>query len=428
MATTNVFPTTRGRVRVLCALATALALAAPILPPAAIAADCGNTSEGFKALTDLGGGTYQGEQGGLYPGGANKRPSAHTAEGISLAKGQVVPRKANGAVDAKNGKLVFLSVGMSNTEAEFKEFIKRANADSSKSKRVVVVNGAQKGKEAGEVAKAERGYWDEVDARLAAAGVTPAQVGAIWMKETDGSPSLPFKEYIAKLENDFATIVQIAKDRYPNMWVTYVSTRVYGGYAVTDVSPEPWAYQDGFAAKGLIERQLSGQLPIGSNAAPWLSWGPYMWADGTKGRADGLKWFCGDFQEDGVHPSRSGTEKVANLLLNFLHTDATAKIWYTGGSQSPGSGSPGPVTSPGSSATATPGATPGETPGSGSPTATGSPSQPPLGAPPLPDDEFPWAALLLLAAPIVTVVSYRLLRGLPLIPRRRARPPAGPAA
>jgi hypothetical protein len=39
--------------------------------------------------------------------------------------------------------------------------------------------------------------------------------------------------------------------------------------------------------------------------------------------------------------------------------------------------------------------------------------------------------LFLLAAPIVTVVTYRLLRGLPLIPRRGTRPPAsgsGPAA
>ncbi len=425
MATTYLIQTARDRIRVLCALATALALAVPVLQPAAHAADCGNTSEGFKALTDLGSGAYQGEQGGLYPGGTNKRPSAHTAKGISLAKGQVVPRKASGAVDTKNGKLVFLSVGMSNTEAEFKEFVKKANADSSKSKRVVVVNGAQKGKEAGEVAKAERGYWDEVDARLAAAGVTPAQVGAIWMKETDGSPSLPFDEYIAKLENDFAAIVQIAKDRYPNMWVFYVSTRVYGGYAVTDVSPEPWAYQDGFAAKGLIERQLTGQLPVGPNAAPWLSWGPYMWADGTKGRADGLKWFCGDFQEDGVHPSRSGTEKVADLLLDFLHADSTAKIWYTGSSQTPGSGSPGPVSSPGGSPSATPSETPTE---SGSPAPTDSPSQPPLGAPPLPDDGFPAAVLLLLAAPVVAALTYRLLRRLPLIPRRRARPPAGPAA
>jgi len=105
---------------------------------------------------------------------------------------------------------------------------------------VIPVNGAVAGQEAGEQAVEGRKYWKIVDERLAAAGVTAEQVGAIWMKEADGAPELPFDEHVDKLEENLASIVKIAKSRFPNLWVVYVSSRSYGGYASTDVSPEPW--------------------------------------------------------------------------------------------------------------------------------------------------------------------------------------------
>jgi hypothetical protein len=321
-------------------IATALAFLAPVVTPAR-AGDCSKTSVGFQALTDLGAGSYKGKQGGLYPGGSNARPLAHTNQGLALAKGQVVPRRADGRIDAKGGKLVFLSVGMSNAEQEFRSFVPMANADPRKSPRVVVVNGAQAGQEASEVARATRKYWQEVENRLAAAGVTDNQVGAVWLKEADGKPSLPFPQDAEKLESDLEAIVKIIKEKFPNAWLVYVSTRSYGGYATTDVNPEPWAYQTGFAFKWLVERQLTGALPVGTQSAPWLSWGPYFWADGTRGSKNGLKWFCSDFLPDGTHPSRSGVQKVDDMLLSFVHTDATARIWYSGLSQTPGTSSPG---------------------------------------------------------------------------------------
>jgi hypothetical protein len=63
--------------------------------------------------------------------------------------------------------------------------------------------------------------------------------------------------------------------------------------------------------------------------APWLSWGPYLWADGLLPRGgDGLTWACADFANDGTHPSPSGRSKVANLLLEFFRHDATTVPWY----------------------------------------------------------------------------------------------------
>ena len=398
----------RGSAIARCALLVVAVLSIPALP--AHAGDCDNTSEGFKPLTDLGAGTYRGHQGGLYPGGTNKRPAGHTTMGVGLARSYVVPRDAAGKPDA-GGKLAFLSVGMSNAEREFDQFVTVADDDPIKSRRVVVVNGAQAGMEAGEVAAPRGRYWSVVDERLGAAGVTPQQVGAIWLKETDGSPNLPFEAHIEKLENDLATIVQAAKERFPNLWIVYVSTRTYGGYALTKVSPEPWAYQDGFAAKGLIERQLSGTLSVGSDSAPWLSWGPYMWADGTVRRSDGLRWLCSDFVRDGVHPSRTGTAKVSGLLLKFLHSDGTAKLWYTGKGQTPTAGlpsallsTPSPSGSPASSPTATP--TDTATPGGSQAAAPKGSSGP------------GWTPFLLGLAPLGALVAYRFLR--------RSRSPNGP--
>ena len=85
-----------------------------------------------------------------------------------------------------------------------------------------------------------------------------------------------------------------------------------------------------FAARRLIERQIAGESGLASPSMPVLVWGPYLWADGTRGRAGGdLIWLREDFSADGVHPSTSGREKVAHLLLSFFKGDALARPWFT---------------------------------------------------------------------------------------------------
>jgi len=62
-----------------------------------------------------------------------------------------------------------------------------------------------------------------------------------------------------------------------------------------------------------------------------LLWGPYLWADGLNPRkSDGLVWKREDFARDGTHPSQSGREKVAQMLLDFLKTSPFAKPWFVG--------------------------------------------------------------------------------------------------
>ncbi len=126
------------------------------------------------------------------------------------------------------------------------------------------------------------------------------------------------------------------KEKFPNVQLAYLSSRIYGGYAVTALNPEPYAYESGFSVRWLIQEQIGGAPELnyepakGAVKAPLLLWGPYLWADGASPRkSDGLRWVREDFEADGTHPSVSGRAKVAELLLRFFKTDMTARVWFT---------------------------------------------------------------------------------------------------
>ena len=63
--------------------------------------------------------------------------------------------------------------------------------------------------------------------------------------------------------------------------------------------------------------------------APWLAWGPDLWADGLNLRADGLDWRCSDFASDGTHPSEAGQAKVAARLFEFMISSPYARPWFS---------------------------------------------------------------------------------------------------
>lgn len=314
-----------------------LCLAAPSRPSAK---DCSRTSTGLVPIVDLGTGTHGGFEGGLYSGGSNARPPAHDAAGVAIASA-IVPLDAAGAPDPVSGRIVLLSIGMSNTTQEFSTFVPLANAEPAKNPRVLLVDGAQGGQDAPTIANPSAAFWTNVDARLAAAGATGAQVQVAWIKEAVAGPSLPFPGHADELRGYLETICGILHDRFPNLRLAFLSSRTYAGYADTALNPEPFAYESGFSVKWLIEDQIAGEPSLNYDAgagaveSPWLSWGPYLWTDGLAGRSDGLVWTCDDTQDDGTHPSIAGREKVASLLLDFFLTDAAAAPWFRAGGAPP---------------------------------------------------------------------------------------------
>jgi hypothetical protein len=292
-------------------------------------------STGVIALADLGKGTYQGEQGGLYPGGENTPPQAHLKAGLKLAR-SIVPRDGEGR-ESNDGKIVLISIGMSNTTMKFQTFQRLAAGDSGLNKRLVLVDGAQGGQVAWVTSKPTTPFWDVVDERLKAAGVTRKQVQAAWVLQANPGPNRPFPAEVKELQQNLADTLHVMQDRFPNLKIAYLSSRTYAGYATSPLNPEPHAYESGFAVKWLIADQLARKAELnydpakGQVRAPWLAWGPYVWADGTTANQDGLSYVRSDYSEqDGTHPSASGREKVAARLLQFLKTDPTAQPWFTG--------------------------------------------------------------------------------------------------
>jgi len=293
----------------------------------------------LKPLPELGTDKYHGFQGGLYPEGKNQRPSAHEAAGLARAK-QIVPLDDEGKPSQK-GMIVMISVGMSNTTNVFSTFKKMADADRDKSLKVMIVDCAQGGMSAGRIVDPNDGgsgqkYWAETDRRIRAHYCSTAQVQVAWIKQADPGPDQGFPEYAKTLQTRLARIVQVLHSRYPNIKIVYLSSRTYSGYARTKLNPEPYAYESGFSVKWLIEDQIKGETELNYDAkrgkvkAPWLSWGSYLWANGTTKNADGLYYEESDFAKDGTHPSEAGRKKVAEQLLRFFKTDSTARPWFVG--------------------------------------------------------------------------------------------------
>jgi hypothetical protein len=304
-------------------------------------------------LNDLGSGMYLGQfEGGLYENGANLVPSDHAAAGLAHAA-LIRPLDRDGN-PSPSGKMVMISVGMSNTTQEFCSannpgpctswsFVGQANADPAVNhSTLLLINGARGGQAADTWASPTDMNYDYVRTNdLGPAGLSEAQVQVAWLKVANPGPttSLPSQSSDAdRLVTQMGNIVRAMKVHYPNLRIVYISSRIYAGYATTTLNPEPYAYESGFAVKWVIQAQVeqmrSGRVDsragdLNSNSiAPWIAWGPYLWADGMNPRSDGLTWARGDLVSDGTHPSQSGQQKVGAMLLAFLKQEPTAKSWF----------------------------------------------------------------------------------------------------
>ena len=298
-------------------------------------------------LNDLGTGKYKGFQGGLYEKGSNAVPSGHHSDGLALAA-EVKPVR---------GKFVLLAIGMSNAAMEFATFAQMARDDDRVNHRSMeVVNGAQGAITACGWASAKESpqqhgcnmprylpnQYDRIrDELLKPAGLAEDQVEVIWMKNADPRPSvaLPAKDAEAyQYERYIGETARAVRSRYPNLKLMFLTSRIYAGYAAVPLNPEPYAYEYGFSVQWAIQAQIS-QMQTGTidpladnldykkNMAPWIAWGPYLWADGTVPRSDGLTWDRSEFMPDGTHPNAKGREKVARLLIDFFLNSPYA-TWF----------------------------------------------------------------------------------------------------
>ena len=319
--------------------------------------ECSRSSVGFTPLSDLGRGTYKGVQGGLYPHGQNVPPTSYLDAGRAAAR-QVRPLAPNGTPNP-SGRVVLLSIGMSNASRAFTGFIHLAAHDHTLTpglisrpapgsggqgllrrihaseaslaldqQHAVLVNGAFPTFDAESMIRNSATYHRIVDTDLADAGVTSKQVQAVWLYEAIANEHEPFPTDAKHLERDLDALIAMLTRDFPNLRLVYLSSREYGGYAVHSINPEPYAYESGFAVKWTVAARMADP-----GTRPWVAWGPYTWADGTRARADGLTWSCADFAPDGTHPSLQGVEKLGRMLLDFFTTDPTTRTWFNAASR-----------------------------------------------------------------------------------------------
>jgi hypothetical protein len=329
-----------------CGGSNTLTVNTPPAPPVA-------TSSARIPISDMSTATYLGFRGGLYPNG-NAMPAEHYNAGIQRANA-IQPLDGNGQPNP-NGKMVLMSLGMSNTTQEWCTdgssltcnswtFSGQALADPAVNHRtLMIVNGAAGGQTTATWDSPSDSNYDRVrDQRLAPLGLTEKQVQIAWVKQANAQPtsSLPASDADAyQLEQGLGDVIRSMKVRYPNLKMVFLSSRIYGGYATTGLNPEPYAYEGGFSVKWLIEAQIrqnlagtvdakAGDLNYSNSTAPWLAWSAYLWADGMNPRSDGLTWATTDLRDDDhTHPSPAGQQKVGTLLLQFFKTSPHTQCWF----------------------------------------------------------------------------------------------------
>ncbi|HVF39037.1 MAG TPA: hypothetical protein VM939_03985 [Gemmatimonadaceae bacterium] len=344
----------RGRptALVLAALAGFVSCAPPPPPPPPPVPVGPPTDTVRVPLTDLGPRTYFGSKGGLYPNGLNQPPAEHDSAG-RLRRNAIRPLDVNGD-EHPFGKYVLLSIGMGNATQEWCSqgsgppctswsLMGRAAADPAVNHlSLVIVNGALEGNDVVAWASPTSENYERIrTVRLAPLGLSENQVQAVWLKlgSTRRASSLPTDTADAYLfMSVLGQTIRTLKVRYPHLQLVFISSRSYRGYAA-DSAAEPFAYEEGFSVKWVIDSQMNemrgapanprvGSLDFVRKTAPWIGWGPYLWADGAATRSDGVQWERADFEEDGVHPSQSGENKVAAILLAFFKNSHHTRCWF----------------------------------------------------------------------------------------------------
>lgn len=306
-------------------------------------------------------------QGGLYENGTNVVPTDHAAVGFQLAA-QVTPI---------NGSIGMISIGMSNAALEFGYFIGNDITGNGAVNPLLKVVNTASGEGPGPcdftVANGPSNTtckdtfsgnaYDYIEQNfLTPAGLTANQVEVIWYKfavpisptiPITEQPSLPATKANAYVyEGYIGGTMRAIKQRFPNIKMVFFASRIYGGYNQSGKSPEPYAYETGFTMQFVIQAQVlqadrgGGSDPVagalGYDVAPWMAWGPYIWANGEiPDQFDGLAWCAGtlsplppcngteqDFEPDLLHPSVTGQAKVAAQLWDFFSSSQFTQGWF----------------------------------------------------------------------------------------------------
>lgn len=315
---------------------------------------CDLDSSGLIPLNDLGTGYYLGKQGGFFPGGTlTENPaSTHFKKGKNFAK-NLQPLDSLGNINYDGGVVLMGGFGPSVPGHMLDHFVPivRDTADDTYLTNICfdAINMGAGGKGLDYAIGADSTkYWNQMLKKIDTKGYTAEQLQVGWMYFNDKYDSLgaesTFPESPERIADDLAYYLSELMERFPNIKIMFVSGRHYGGFADSTLEQypaigEPASYWNNFAVKWLIERQIVGNPALkyfGTGAkVPFITWGPYYWADGGIPRAtDGVLYQCSDFSdEDGFHLTDSTYERDAIALMDVMYTSEFAKYYVKDGAK-----------------------------------------------------------------------------------------------
>lgn len=274
---------------------------------------------------------YQGLEefsGGLFGDGFNDEAGEHLALGIAVSN-KIRPIKGTGRVS-------LALMGNSNTTQTFDQIVADSLAVPNLASSLVLADLAQAGCGTEQLADPSSEYWTQVfEAKLAAAGVSIPEIQVVWLKTPwapldEEAPPVPFPDHVYLYRDSLHLALQQIKAHLTNVRMVFLSSEYWAGYAEppADGSPqvsffEPRIYESFWGIKFLVQQQIDDLSGHTAGAAyPYITVGPYLWADGTIARSDGTSWVCpDDYKPDGRHPSAgSGRVKVSGLFWEFMES------------------------------------------------------------------------------------------------------------
>lgn len=282
--------------------------------------------------------------GGLYPSGSNTMPVSYSKDYKTWATSKIKPLDYNGVKDLTNGKIIFLSVGPSNTSKEFKNLCDKVASGSipNINPYVVTINGAKGGTDINNCLDINDPYFDDVITKVTDQGYSYKQVQVIWLKNSDKvtpEGGVTYNNFVPQLYGKMKTCISNLQVKFPNLKIVYLQNRSCGEYVVYEPSKktlmEPGSYYQGWVIKQLIEDQINGDPTMNYKTGnfPLLCWSDEWWANGATPRMDGLFYLSTDFVSDGLHPNTNGLLKLVDgRLIPFLTTstkDPYAYKWFT---------------------------------------------------------------------------------------------------
>jgi hypothetical protein len=285
-------------------------------------------------LNDLGQGTFFDSVGGLYPGGVNTPSGTYADDLLTVSQG-IVPIDTFGVPSniGKQGQILFVSLGASTGANLMKALKLKTVGNPLTNPKLHLMNCNQSGRYAALniIMQPDSPYWSHVKQVITMNRGSLRQVQVVYLETEDSTASRDFPERPNIVKNDIEVCLRVMKQKFPNLKVVYVLSRIRVFGNNEPWSREPSAYYSGWAYKWAIQDQIDGAPNMaykGTNAvAPMLTWGFYEWAGTNPRKTDGFYWRPSE-SKDGLHANDAGEDSLSTRFQRFLLTDNYAKNWY----------------------------------------------------------------------------------------------------